>query len=117
MQTQVATAKPNGHTAQRFCKCGCGDVVPAENRFSYINGHRGRAAHGKAHAPVKRAYKKRKTRVEIVDAPPQQQPDSPRVNLAVTEAQLNQFLVRLSLDDKQRLANYFLQIADTSSVA
>ena len=31
-----------------------------------------------------------------------------RIALGVTEAQLNSFLVRLSLEDKQRLANYYL---------
>jgi hypothetical protein len=115
MQTPtIATSKPNGHVPKtlRICKCGCGETVPAENRFSYIHGHLKRAARDsvKARPVVKLKKNKPEPNVEIL-APPQQQ-DSPRVTLAVTEAQLNQFLVRLSLDEKQRLANYFLQTVE-----
>jgi hypothetical protein len=71
-------------------KCHCGRPL----------GHTGKHVGGKA-APAKPA--------PVVSVAP---PVSTRVSLEVTEAQLNQFLVKLSLEDKQRLANYFLQSAE-----
>jgi hypothetical protein len=123
MQTQTAAVKTNGHAPAtlRTCKCGCGETVPTENRFAYIQGHLKRAkpaantekchcgrplGHTGKHVGGKAAPAKP---APVVSAAP---PVSARVSLEVTEAQLNQFLVKLSLDDKQRLANYFLQTAE-----
>jgi hypothetical protein len=123
MQAQTVAVKTNGHAPAtlRTCKCGCGENVPAENRFAYIQGHLKRAkspvstekchcgrplGHTGKHVGGKAAPAKPAPVVSV--APPV----STRVSLEVTEAQLNQFLVKLSLEDKQRLANYFLQSAE-----
>lgn len=127
MQTQ--TAKPNGHApaiAARICKCGCGETVPTENRFSFINGHRTKKPSRRtAKAKAKelcgcgrelphggRCEFRRNAAAKGTSAISAAPPVAARVALEVTEAQLNQFLVRLSLEDKQRLANHFLQTAE-----
>jgi hypothetical protein len=128
VQTQTASiAKPNGHHAAslRICKCGCGEEVPAANRFSYINGHRSRKilavkerVEGKAKCgcgrplPHRGLCEFRRTAKAAPVAEASAPPVAARVALEVTEAQLNQFLVKLSLADKQRLANHFLQTAE-----
>jgi hypothetical protein len=130
MQTQPApapTPKTNGHTpalAQRLCKCGCGESVPPFQRFAYIAGHMKR---GGKKAATKAATREKCAcgrplghtgrhiggqRAASVNSPSAAPPVAARVSLAVTEAQLNLFLVRLSLDEKQRLANYFLETAE-----
>ncbi len=73
MQTQTSAAKPNGHAVAnlRTCKCGCGEAVPAANRFAYINGHRSRSAKALPKVAAKRGRpRKPAPNVEILDAPP-----------------------------------------------
>jgi hypothetical protein len=118
--TTTSTQKTNGHApGTRFCKCNCGGTVPAANRFNYIKGHmkrksatkRGpyktkmrkaaREAHGETPAPV--------AATPAPVASLELSVDSQRVALQVTEAQLNQFLVKLTFAEKQHLANYYLR--------
>lgn len=128
---QPAPAKVNGHTptiAERLCKCGCGENVPPFQRFAYIKGHMKRGE-GKKVAKIATKEKcacgrplghtgrhvggvKPATGTTVANNPSAAPPVAARVSLAVTEAQLNLFLVRLSIEEKQRLANYFLETAE-----
>jgi hypothetical protein len=130
MQTQQTSPKTNGHApaaiVEKRCagyKKDCGKVIGSRAALCstcYANKKYAEkysaAARGKTTpAPkVPKVAKRGSDRVEILDAAP---PVAARVSLEVTEAQLNQFLVKLSLNDKQRLANHFLQSAEDSSTA
>ncbi|MCU1338808.1 MAG: hypothetical protein JWO19_4389 [Bryobacterales bacterium] len=127
---QVSVSKTNGHgpvvVSEKRCagfERECTEMLGQLNRTGlcsacyarkkyaekYSAAARGKTTPKKLAKPARRAAK---DVVEILDAPPPHL-DSPRVTLAVTEPQLNQFLVRLSLAEKQRLANYFLQTAES----
>jgi hypothetical protein len=110
-KTKMHTAvKSNGQAADppavRLCKCDCGQVVPAENRFAYIKGHMKRARWGVA-APKAKRRRPRKIsvvpaagmlskRATEIAAPVPAAP--PRHALEVTEAQLDRFLERLQIE-------------------
>jgi hypothetical protein len=109
MQTAV---KSNGHAADppavRLCKCDCGEVVPAENRFAYIKGHMKR---GGVAAP--KAKRGRPRKISVVPAAGKRalatlaaaqsaieanSMPAPKLALEVSEAQLDRFLQRLEIE-------------------
>lgn len=119
--TTTSTQKTNGHAPAgvRLCKCGCGATVPATNRFNFIRGHMKRkSAKRGSRGPYntkKRAKEPRSEAVPPVLAIPapsasaERQAELPRVALQVTEAQLDQYFVKLPFEDKQWLANRYLR--------
>jgi len=134
-------AKANGAAdphppAVRLCKCGCGEVVPADFRFSYLKGHM--KARNNPHASKPRGPYKKKKRgrpeklatveqsiaantaiaIERESTPPSA---CARISIQVSEAQLSDFLSKLPefagytehlaplpIGLKQRLVNLYL---------
>lgn len=121
------SSKPNGHALDtpRVCKCGCGEVVPPDFRFSYLPKHR----HTKKRAasrPGKKAARrvtsraKRSTIAAGIStiaaglAATARDLSVGRCQLQVSEQQLDRFLTRLPFADKQHLANYYLMQVDVA---
>jgi hypothetical protein len=125
MQTQTKT---NGHApdaaAPRLCKCGCGEVVPAENRFSYVKGHMTRKSKATA-APKAKLGRPKKIRASET-APDFRARAPERLTLHVTEPQLNSYLVKLDVNWKDfvqglpaklklEIANAYLQQSEVAA--
>ena len=124
----VQTQKLNGHVAAsvppRLCKCGCGQVVPAENRFSYVKGHMTRKSKATA-AP--KAKLGRPTKIRASETAPDFRARAPeRLTLHVTEPQLNSYLVKLDVNWKDfvqglpaklklEIANAYLQQSEVAA--
>lgn len=120
VQTQITSKSPktNGSVPLRECKCGCGGMVPAEFRFSYMKGHKPHVVKGRK----KKAAKAFATVAPVALVAPllatssasrEVGPDN-LVAIRVSERQLNAFLVKLNFEEKQHLANYYLRNVDVA---
>ena len=117
-EVQPTTAKPNGHApAKRYCagyERECGQVLRDRNTSGLCARCYARKSYhdnkGLKSKPTKTAQKPAKS--AAAESPASAPPLASRVTLEVTEGQLDQFLVRLPLEDKQRLANHYLQLAE-----
>jgi len=101
VQTQTSSSKATGHApSARICKCGCGEPVPAENRFSYINGHRSRKANGSGGA----ARAKPRRAVNWLLPPPRCRPRRARSHRSPTQPISGEALARRQAAHRQPLS-------------
>jgi hypothetical protein len=97
-----------GHKTQagkkkRLCGCGCG--APLVNRHPYIKGHNPGATKGPKKADARKPHptppRNSSSKIEA--------PESGAATLHVTESHLNNFLLKLSLDEKTAIVQRHLE--------
>lgn len=99
---QAMTVKPE--TLARLCKCGCGDPVPPENRYAFIKGHMSKRPKNGAKTTKPAVKARTNGHATVVGA----NGNGKLATLRLSEPQLNQFLLGLPFEIKERLANDYL---------